>query len=142
MTSADNKRALQAAWEGMAQGDPRDFLALMADDFVWEIPGTSSWSGRWESKAAVRQELFGPLFAQFADTYTNRALRFIGDGDTVVVECRGKVATRRGGRYDNSYCYICRFDGTRMAELTEYMDTALADRELDPPAAKPKAPSR
>lgn len=142
MSAVENKQALQAAFAGMADGDPRGFMALMADDFAWEIPGDSNWAGRWEGKQAVRSELFAPLFEQFAGTYRNRALRFVAEDDVVVVECRGDVATKRGGRYDNTYCYICRFAGGRMVELIEYMDTALADRALEPPVAKPAPSSR
>ncbi|MBV8849195.1 MAG: nuclear transport factor 2 family protein [Methylobacteriaceae bacterium] len=142
MTQSANKAALQNAFAGLSRGDSRAFLDLMAEDFIWEIPGTSQWSGRWEGKKAVRGTLFGPLFEQFAGTYTNTALRFIAEGDLVVVECRGKVATKRGGRYDNTYCYICRFEEGKLKDLTEYMDTALADRALDPPPTKPRAPSR
>src|SRR3569833_1346364 len=120
MPASDSKRALEEAFAGLERGDPRQFLKLMADDFVWEIPGTSTWAGRWEGKTAVREELFGPLFEQFEGTYTNRPLRFIAEDDLVVVECRGNVATHSRGRYDNTYCYICRFEGGALKELTEY----------------------
>jgi uncharacterized protein len=142
MTASDHKRALEVAFAGLSQGDPRAFVGLMSDSFVWEIPGTSAWSGRWEGKTTVRERLFAPLFERFEGTYTNRALRFIADGDLVVVECRGAVSTKTGGRYDNTYCYICRFEGDQLVELTEYMDTALAEKALGPPADRALPPSR
>ena len=135
MSATQNKQLLQAVFAELAQGNGQPFVAAMADDFCWEIPGTSSWSRRWEGKQAVRNDLFKPLFAQFATPYTNRALRFIAEDDIVVVECRGSVKTVRGDDYNNSYCYVCRFDGGRLRELTEYMDTALCERVLLPPAA-------
>jgi len=43
--------------------------------------------------------------------------------------------TRAGARYDNDYCYVCRFDAAgKLVALTEYMDTALAERVLAPPS--------
>lgn len=136
-----NKQTMQTIFAALAEGDGRPFIDAMADDFCWEIPGTSAWSRRFEGKRAVREELFKPLFAQFATPYTNRALRFVAEDDIVVVECRGRVETVRGERYDNSYCYVCRFEGGRLRELTEYMDTALAEAVLAPPpaAAAPSA---
>lgn len=129
------KEAMQAAMDALARGDGRPFVALMAEDFTWIITGHGPWSGRYEGRQAVRERLLKPLFAQFAGTYTNRALRILADGDTVVVECRGSVATVRGQRYDNSYCYLCRFgpDGL-MHELVEYLDTQLVAEVLAPPA--------
>jgi len=134
MSTADNnKQLMQAVFAELERGNGRPFIDAMADDFCWDIPGTSAWSRRFEGKRAVREQLFKPLFAQFATPYTNRALRFIAEGDHVVVECRGSVQTVRGEAYNNSYCYVCRFEGGRLRELTEYMDTALAEAVLAPP---------
>ena len=41
--------------------------------------------------------------------------------------------TVRGEAYDNTYCYVCRFENGRLRELTEYMDTALVEAVLAPP---------
>ena len=134
MSTADNnKQLMQAVFAELERGNGRPFIDAMADDFCWDIPGTSTWSRRFEGKRVVREQLFKPLFAQFATPYTNRALRFIAEGDHVVVECRGSVQTVRGEAYNNSYCYVCRFEGGRLRELTEYMDTALAEAVLAPP---------
>jgi len=133
MSTADNKQLMQAVFAELERGNGRPFIDAMADDFCWDIPGTSAWSRRFEGKRAVREQLFKPLFAQFATPYTNRALRFIAEDDHVVVECRGSVQTVRGEAYNNSYCYVCRFEGGRLRELTEYMDTALAEAVLVPP---------
>lgn len=133
MNPAQNKRTMQAIFAELAHGNGKPFVAAMADDFCWEIPGRGAWSRRFEGKQTVRDELFKPLFAQFATTYTNRALRFIAEDDIVVVECRGQVQTVRGEAYDNTYCYVCRFENGRLRELTEYMDTALAEAVLAPP---------
>jgi uncharacterized protein len=128
------KQRLQAAFDAMATGNLRPFGALMADDFTWTIPGNSTWGRSWRGLKEVREKLFGPLFERFADTYTNQAVRFIAEGKVVVVECRGKVMTKSGKRYDNSYCYICHFgDDGLMHELTEYMDTELAASALGAP---------
>ncbi len=133
MTSADNKRLLQEAFAALERGDGKPFVDCMADEFTWTIMGTTPWSRAYSGKAAVRDELFKPLFAQFADRYSNTALSFVAEDDTVVVECRGRVTTRSGEPYNNAYCYICRFSQGRMVGLTEYLDTALVERVLEPP---------
>jgi len=132
-STAQNKQTMQAIFAALEHGDSRPFVDAMADDFCWAFPGEGVWSGRYEGKRVVREQLFKPLFAQFATTYTNRALRFVAEDDIVVVECRGAVQTVRGEAYNNTYCYVCRFDGGLLRELTEYMDSALAERVLTPP---------
>lgn len=130
-----HKERMAAAMAALAEGDRRPFGELLAEDFTWVITGHGAWSGRYEGRQAVRERLMQPLFAQFAGTYTNRAHRIVADGDIVVVECRGSVATTRGERYDNEYCYVCRFgaDGL-LHELVEYLDTELVAKVLAPPA--------
>ena len=133
LTAVDHKRTMQAIFAELEQGNGAPFMDAMHDDFVWTISGQGPWGRSWRGKTAVRRELFKPLFAQFDGTYRNSARSFMAEGDTVVVECKGDVATKAGARYDNDYCYVCRFgnDG-KLVSLTEYMDTALAERVLAP----------
>jgi uncharacterized protein len=126
---------LEAAFEGLADGDGSAFVDLMADDFRWTIKGDTAWSGTYDGKAAVLGELLGPLMSQFAGRYRNSAERFIAEGEFVVVQCQGNAETKSGQRYDNAYCYVCRFDDGKLRELVEYLDTALVDRALGPPPA-------
>jgi hypothetical protein len=133
-TAATNRRLIESIFAALAEGDRRPFGEAMADDFCWTIAGHGPWSGTWRGREEVRRGLIAPLFAQFEGTYRNRALRIVAEGDTVVVECRGDVATRDGRRYDNHYCYLIEMRDGRMTSLTEYMDTALAEAVLTPPA--------
>jgi len=134
MSESTNRAIVQSIFAALAEGDRKPFADAMADDFSWTITGGGPWSRTWRGKRAVQAGLMAPLFAQFADTYRNHATRILCDGDTAVVECRGSVTTRTGARYDNHYCYVIDFADGKMRALTEYMDTALAEAVLSPPA--------
>jgi ketosteroid isomerase-like protein len=110
--------------------DPIDSLA---DDFCWTITGTTAWSGTYRGKEEVRAKLLRPLFEQFANRYTNALHRIVAEGDYVVIECRGKVTTKTGKPYHNTYCWVCRAADGKLTELTEYMDTELVATVLLPP---------
>jgi len=127
-----NKQLVEGIFAELAKGNGEPFAEAMADDFTWTVSGTTSWSGTYRGKRAVLDELMAPLFAQFADRYTNTADRMVAEGDYVVVECHGRVATRSGKRYDNRYCYVCRLAGGKLRELTEYLDTELVAEALRP----------
>lgn len=130
MSAAGNKQAIQAIFDELARGNGRPFVDAMADDFCWIITGTTRWSGTYRGKQAVIERLLRPLYARFADTYTNRARRIVAEGDLVVVECRGQVTTTAGMPYHNEYCYVIRMADGQMRELTEYLDTALVTAAL------------
>jgi uncharacterized protein len=134
MDAADNKRLMQRIFAGLAVGDGTLFRESLADDFCWHLIGTTKWSRSYRGKQTVMKELLRPLTAQFADRYTNTAQRFIAEDDYVVVECRGRVTTKSGQPYHNSYCWVCRLADGKLVELTEYMDTELVARVLGDPA--------
>jgi ketosteroid isomerase-like protein len=134
ISAAENKQLMQAVFSELSNGNTKPFRDAMADDFCWTVTGNTSWSGTYRGKQAVLGELIGPLFAQFADRYTNTAVRLIAEHDHVVVECRGRVTTKAGLPYNNSYCYVIRLAGGKMRELTEYLDTDLVNAALAPPA--------
>jgi uncharacterized protein len=133
VSTAENKALMESIFVELAKGNGRPFYDSLADDFSWTIMGTTAWSRTYAGKETVREELLQPLFAQFADRYTNTALRFIAEGDYVVVECRGAVNTTAGKPYNNSYCWVCRLADGKLRELTEYMDTELVSAALGPP---------
>ncbi|KQZ06188.1 ketosteroid isomerase [Caulobacter sp. Root1455] len=129
----DNRQLMQDIFDGLARGDARPFLDSLDETTVWRLTGTNAWSGVYTGKTAIRRDLLTPLFAQFADQYVNVADAIIAEGDTVVVECRGKVTTKTGKRYDNRYCWVCRLADGKIVSLTEYMDTELVATALEPP---------
>lgn len=125
MSTAENKQLMQEIFAELAKGNGKLFVDSLADDFKWTVTGTTKWSRTYDGKQAVITELIQPLFAQFADQYTNTAHRFIAEDDYVVVECRGHVTTKSGKPYNNTYCWVCRISNGKLQELTEYMDTEL-----------------
>jgi uncharacterized protein len=66
MSTTANKALLQEVFAQLAAGNPTAMSDAMADDFRWAFPGEWSWSGVWEPKRVVLDELLRPLMAQFA----------------------------------------------------------------------------
>jgi ketosteroid isomerase-like protein len=133
MGETENTQLMQRIFTGLAEGNGRPLAESLADDFRWTIIGTTKWSGTYEGKQTVLNELFRPLLAQFADTYTNTPQRFIAAGDCVVVECRGRATTKAGRPYHNTYCWFCHIKDGKLQALTEYCDTDLIARALGEP---------
>ena len=133
MRADENKAIVASIFAELAKGNGKPFVDAMAEDFTWNLTGTTKWSRTYRGKQAVRRDLLAPLFAQFSTPYTNTARRILADEDYVVVECQGKVTTKAGKAYNNSYCYIIRMQDGTMHELTEYLDTALVEAALTPP---------
>jgi ketosteroid isomerase-like protein len=127
MTDNLNQVTMERALAGLADGRAADFIALFADDIAWTIRGTTPWSRRYQGKRAVL-DMLGALAARIDGSYRMLPQRIVADGDIVVVEGEGRNLLTTGDRYDNTYCWVCRFERGRLRELVEYMDTALVMR--------------
>src|SRR4029077_12896392 len=135
MGTAENKQLLQDVFAATARGDSRPLVEAMADDFRWTISGNGRWSRTYDGKQAVLAELFPVLRERIEGRVKMIPQRILGDGNHVVVEARGDNVTKTGQRYDNSYCFVFRVAGGKLAEVTEYMDTELVTPALGVPSA-------
>jgi uncharacterized protein len=133
MSATENRELLEGIFDQLARGNTRPMSEAMADDFRWVFPGHWSWSGTWEPRQVVMDELLQPLMAQFS-SYRSEADLILADGDQVIVQARSFATTKRGDPYNQTYCFIFRVSGGRLTEVVEHCDTALVERILDPPA--------
>lgn len=133
MSVEENRRLLQGAFDALADGDPRPFVAAMGEEFTWRFPGQWSWARDWgSSREETRSRLLGPLMAQFAE-YRVRAEEIIADGERVVVRARATATTVRGEDYPQVYCYVFTVRDGQLIDVLEYCDTALVERVLELP---------
>ncbi|WP_315834570.1 nuclear transport factor 2 family protein [Bradyrhizobium prioriisuperbiae] len=133
MSSTDNKQLLQEIFEGLANRDGTLFIDSMTPECRWTTIGTGKWSGTFEGKPAILRDLLGPLRERLAERSKTVAQRFIVDGDFAAVEARGHNVTKAGAPYRNEYCFVFRFSGGKIAEVTEYSDTELISAVLGDP---------
>jgi ketosteroid isomerase-like protein len=133
MAAAEYKQLLERVFAEMSQGNGQPFMDALADDVRWTVIGSSPWSRTYAGKREVVEQLMRPLFSQFADQYTARAIRVLAEDDVVVVEARGQVNTKSGRPYNQTYCYVFRLADGQVRELTEYLDTDLVNQALEPP---------
>ncbi len=84
--SSDSKQLMREIFAELAKGNGKLFRDSMADDFRWTITGSSQWSGKWQGKQEITDELLRPLLARFADTVYQRG---------ATIHCGGQLCRRR-----------------------------------------------
>ena len=137
MTSlADRKERVRRAYEGLARGDGQGLLELFAPDVVYTVIGTTAYSGVFRGRSAVKERLFRPLVAALATPLAIEVQSLTAEEDRVVAQLKGHAKLRSGVPYDNTYCFVFRFAGDSVAEVTEYLDSALVARAFAVPAER------
>jgi uncharacterized protein len=132
VSAAENKQLMQEIFARVAEGDGSLFVAHLADDVVIRVSGQYSWSQTFKGKEAALRDLYGVVRERTAGARKTIPLRFIADGDTVVIEARGEMMSKAGVPYNNEYCLIYRLRDRKIVEMTEYQDSTLCERVLGP----------
>jgi len=127
MGIAENKQVVLDFYDAGARGDMDACFALLADDVTWTNIGSTKFSGTFIGKQALAENLLGPLFGQLKAGISSQIERLTAEGDFVVAQTTGTAETTDGTSYNNTYCQVIRICDGQIAEVKEYMDTALID---------------
>ena len=114
-----NIEVVKRGYEAFASGDLETVMSLYDDNIEWTQPGHSAISGTYRGKG----ELGGLLMRLGEKTAVVRPLRFLADGDTVVVLSETTIG---GENSQDVEIYTIR-DGKAVTAQT-YGDTALMER--------------
>lgn len=125
MGIAENKQVVIDFYDAGARGDMDTCFALLADDIIWTNIGSTKFSGTCRGKQELGENLLGPLFGQLKAGISSKIERLTAESDIVVAQTSGNAETLDGIPYNNTYCQVIRIHDGKIAEVTEYMDTAL-----------------
>jgi ketosteroid isomerase-like protein len=125
MSEESNRKTIEDFFAAGNRNDMETVVAMIADDVVWTGVGSTRLSGTFRGKSELNERLFGPLFGSLKEGIQMALERMIAKDDYVVVQASGKAETLSGQAYNNHYCWIIRLRDGRLAEVTEYADTAL-----------------
>lgn len=127
MDTAKNKQLIRHLYDELNKGNTQAFIERLADDIRWTVIGTTKFSGTIIGKPNVIDKLFMRVASELDGATIATIKNVIAEGDRVVVESTGRVATRTGKPYNNTYCEIFRLANGKIKEVTVYLDTALID---------------
>ncbi len=121
-------RQVQDIFRSLETSDEATFFAHVADDVDWTVEGTHPLAGHYNSKADFLAHTFEKLakvLPQGAELHTEHVLV---SGEWAVVELHSLATAKNGLRFDNRYCWVCRFSGDKIVEVRAYLDSALVAR--------------
>ncbi|EJZ17433.1 nuclear transport factor 2 family protein [Rhizobium sp. Pop5] len=120
-----DKRDVAALFAHLERGDGAKFFAHVADDVDWTVMGTHPLAGRYRSKEDFLAATFEKLHKVLPDGTQLTVQNILADGDWAIVELRSMASAHNGMRFDNHYCWLCRFSAGRIVEVRAYLDSWL-----------------
>ena len=124
ITEADVRKI----FKGLEQGDGASFFEHVDDKVDWIVEGTHPLAGHYKSKS----DFVAGTFAKLAKVLPNGAQlvveHLIVKDDQAVVELHSLATAKNGLKFDNRYCWVCRFVNRTIVEVRAYLDSALVAR--------------
>ncbi len=123
MTPEERKAIIAGVFEAFAVGDGEPLMKMIDDDIKWTIIGNTKFSATYRGKEDLGKRLLGPLSGLIEGHLHITLDNMIAEDDFVVAQGRGESNTVAGGTYNNTYCWVYRWSGDKVVEITEYLDT-------------------
>jgi uncharacterized protein len=124
ITEADVRKI----FKGLEQGDGASFFEHVDDKVDWIVEGTHPLAGHYKSKSNFVAGTFSKLAKVLPDGAQLVVEHLIVKDDQAVVELHSLATAKNGLRFDNRYCWVCRFVNRSIVEVRAYLDSALVAR--------------
>jgi uncharacterized protein len=124
ITEADVRKI----FKGLEQGDGASFFEHVDDKVDWIVEGTHPLAGHYKSKSDFVAGTFSKLAKVLPDGAQLVVEHLIVKDDQAVVELHSLATAKNGLRFDNRYCWVCRFVNRSIVEVRAYLDSALVAR--------------
>jgi ketosteroid isomerase-like protein len=125
MNAEQRKKRIADMFKAVSDGDAEPLMNALDEQVRWTIIGSTRFSGTFNGKAEVGERLLAPLGALLDGHLHITPENIMADGDFVIVQGHGESRTAAGGTYNNTYCWVYRWRGDKIIELTEYLDTEI-----------------
>ena len=112
----------------LVAGNGSEFFTRVADDVDWTVEGTHPLAGHYRSKADFLSHTFEKLAKVLPQGTQLQVEHALVSGDWAIVELRSLASAQNGLRFDNRYCWVCRFSADKIVEVRAYLDSALVAR--------------
>ena len=117
---------VRTIFKGLEQGDGAGFFEHVDDKVDWIVEGTHPLAGHYKSKS----DFVAGTFAKLAEVLP-RGAQLVVEHLLVKddqVELHSLATAKNGLRFDNRYCWVCRFANDTIVEVRAYLDSALVAR--------------
>jgi len=114
-------RAEFAPWE---TENPIPFFEKLPDNISWTVNGTfNALAGHYDNKNDILAA-FGKLMFKFVKPPTLKITNVLPSGDHAVVEMTSHGISNGGKEYNQTLCWVCRYEGDTCVVVRIYVDTA------------------
>ena len=125
------KEYVQNLFHFLEKDDNSHFFNKVADDVNWTVMGTHPLAGTYHSKTDFIVKTFVRLNKVLKEGVVLKVNNIVVQDETAVVELKSLSTALNGKPFNNTYCWVCRFENNIIVEVRAYVDSALVQRVID-----------
>ena len=126
-----SKERLETLFGYLGSGESARFFEHVADDVKWTVMGNHPLAGTYKGKEDFLSHTFKRLNRILKEGVVLKVKWIIIEGDRAVVEMESLSTARNGMPFNNTYCWVVRFENDIIVEVRAYVDSALVQRLID-----------
>lgn len=107
------------------------FFDNVSDDVSWIVMGTHPLAGNYKNKNDFISHTFARLNKILKDGVILKLNHIFLQGNIAVVEMESLSVALNGKPFNNTYCWIVRFEKDMIVEVRAYVDSALVQKVID-----------
>ena len=112
-------------------GENEQFFEKVANNVTWTVLGTHPLAGTYNTKQDFVSKTFIRLNRILKEGVILKVNNIIVQEDTAVVEIESLSTALNGMPFDNTYCWIVKFENGIIIEVRAYVDSALVQKVID-----------
>jgi hypothetical protein len=107
------------------------FFDKVADDVNWTVMGTHPLAGTYHSKTDFIVNIFVRLNKILRNDVLLKFKNIVKQEEIAVVELESLSTALNGKPFNNTYCWVCRFENNIIVGVRAYVDSALVQMVID-----------
>ncbi len=112
-------------------GENEKFFEKVADNVNWTVMGTHPLAGVYKNKQEFVYKTFIRLNKLLKQEIILKINNIIIQGDNAVVEMISISTALNGMPFNNTYCWIVKFENRLIVNVRAYVDSALVQKIID-----------
>ncbi len=126
-----SKDYVEKLFDYLKTGENDKFFVNVTNDVYWTVMGTHPLAGTYRTKNEFINHTFKRLNKVLHEGVILKVNNIIVKDDTAVVEMESLSTALDGKPFNNTYCWIVRFENEMIVEVRAYVDSALVQTVLD-----------
>jgi uncharacterized protein len=122
---------VEELFKNLENGNNEKFFKKVADNVSWTVMGTHPLAGIYNTKKDFISHTFQRLNKILKEGVILKVKNIIIQDDTAVVEMESISTASNGTPFNNTYCWVVRFDKDIIVEVRAYVDSALVTMVID-----------